>query len=291
MNIKWIINEKLAISPMPWRDTIENLSKVFRRAVILVEPDELEYDITLWSKYGVDYIHTPVPELGAPPLLSLYEIIRWIHEAIESNDKVLIHCYNGKGRSMLVALAYIMYLVSVGLSKPLTKLRYENLRASLSWKQRTILNLFRDLLTLLPEPKLNIVYSIGVEYDFGRGVDRVSKVVELCIRLWHQLTKPLGIERGYGSILLATAILQDVGCIVSESNHSEKSVNILEKRMEELRRVFTLHEIMLMKTLILFHEINVLVSAEKLRSLGLSDNEIGQVLSVLKILRVATILV
>ena len=147
------------------------------------------------------------------------------------------------------------------------------------------------MLTLLPEPKLNTVYSIGVEYYFGRGVDRVSKVVELCIRLWHQITKPLGIERGYGSILLATAILQDVECIVSESNHSEKSVNILEKRMEELRRVFTLHEIMLMKTLILLHEINVLVSVEKLRSLGLSDNEIGQVLSVLKILRVATILV
>ena len=62
------IDEKLAIAPMPSEDQIPELAKTFKAVVILVEDQELDYDIHQWEKFGVKVKHMPIPDFGTPGL-------------------------------------------------------------------------------------------------------------------------------------------------------------------------------------------------------------------------------
>ena len=70
------IDEKLAIAPMPPEDKIPELAKTFKAVVILVEDQELDYDIHQWGKFGVKQM--PIPDFGTPGLNDLHEVIEWI---------------------------------------------------------------------------------------------------------------------------------------------------------------------------------------------------------------------
>lgn len=102
----WIA-EKLAIAPMPSEAQIEDLAKTFKAAVVLVEDWELDYDIQLWTKFGVKLKHLPTPDFGTPGLNDLHEVIEWINREIEGG-KVLVHCLGGIGRSGMIAAAYLI---------------------------------------------------------------------------------------------------------------------------------------------------------------------------------------
>jgi len=106
------IDENLAIAPMPSEDQIPELAKTFKAVVILVEDQELDYDIHQWGKFGVKVKHMPIPDFGTPGLNDLHEVIEWINREIE-DGKVLVHCLGGIGRSGMVATAY---LISKGFS-------------------------------------------------------------------------------------------------------------------------------------------------------------------------------
>jgi len=88
------------------------LSEGFNAVVDLREKDTDDYQMFL-KRHGVDYLNVKIPDgKGAPPTI-LSEIIKWIKEKIRDGKKVLVHCNLGRGRSALVAAAYI---VSMGVS-------------------------------------------------------------------------------------------------------------------------------------------------------------------------------
>ncbi len=110
----WIINDKLAISPMPSISDIPGLSKIFDAVVVLIEPHEaigsIDYYIQQWTSMGVEVYYLPTPDFHPVELLDLYDVSKWIDERIREGKRVLIHCMGGVGRSGLVAAAYLVYM-------------------------------------------------------------------------------------------------------------------------------------------------------------------------------------
>ena len=102
------MDENLAMAPMPSEDQIEVLAKTFKAVVILVEDWQLEYNPRVWSIFGTDVLHLPIPDFGTPSLDELCNAVEWINRAIATDKKILVHCIAGRGRSGTVAAAYLI---------------------------------------------------------------------------------------------------------------------------------------------------------------------------------------
>ncbi|MBN1762021.1 MAG: dual specificity protein phosphatase family protein [Methanomicrobia archaeon] len=102
------IDDKLAVTPMPFEDELEDLAQTFNAVAVLVEEWELDYDLQTWDSFSVHVKHLPIPDLGTPGIDELYELIEWIKEETEGGNAVLVHCVGGIGRSGMVAAAYLI---------------------------------------------------------------------------------------------------------------------------------------------------------------------------------------
>ena len=102
------MDDQLAITPMPLEDELEELARTFNAVVVLVEDWELNYDVQVWHTFGVNVKHLPIPDFGTPSLDDLQELIKWIKEATEDGNVVVVHCVGGIGRSGMVAAAYLI---------------------------------------------------------------------------------------------------------------------------------------------------------------------------------------
>jgi len=109
----WIIEDKLAVSPLPPISSIPVLAGLFDAVVILVEPHELrsflDYYLNTWRASGVETYYAPTPDFHPVDLLELYRISEWINDKLSRGWRVLIHCMGGIGRSGLVAASYLVY--------------------------------------------------------------------------------------------------------------------------------------------------------------------------------------
>jgi len=87
------------------------ISEGFNTVIDLREEDASSYQSIL-KKHGIEYFNVRIPDgMGAPPNV-LFEITKIIMKRVKDGKKILIHCNLGRGRSILVAAAY---LVSKGL--------------------------------------------------------------------------------------------------------------------------------------------------------------------------------
>lgn len=105
--VVWI-DGKLAVTPMPSEPELEDLANSFKAVAVLVETQELEYDLQSWARFGVKVKHLPIPDFGTPSLAELRELADWITTETKNGSAVLVHCYAGIGRSGMVAAAYLI---------------------------------------------------------------------------------------------------------------------------------------------------------------------------------------
>lgn len=102
------IDDRLAVTPMPFEDELEDLAQTFNAVAVLVEEWELNYDLETWDSFGVHVKHLPIPDFGTPGIDELRELIEWIKEEADNGNTVLVHCVGGIGRSGMVAAAYLI---------------------------------------------------------------------------------------------------------------------------------------------------------------------------------------
>ncbi|RLI45565.1 hypothetical protein DRO64_02320 [Candidatus Bathyarchaeota archaeon] len=87
------------------------ISEGFDTVIDLREEDVRNYQFIL-EKHGIEYFNLKIPDgMGASPDV-LLEVTKLIMKRVKDGKKILIHCNLGRGRSILVAAAY---LVSKGL--------------------------------------------------------------------------------------------------------------------------------------------------------------------------------
>ena len=75
--------------------------------------DEDTDDPILIKKYSMHYLRIGIVDRGIPDETEAKEITNWIHEKINSGNKVFIHCNLGRGRAPTMAC---LYLISKGMT-------------------------------------------------------------------------------------------------------------------------------------------------------------------------------
>ncbi len=111
---------QLGISPLPGRDgaPMADLATIARWGADIVVSmtttaemarfgmDDLAADL---ASMGIEHAHFPIADFNAPPPDALSdtpwaELSARLHEILDGNGAVLLHCMGGKGRSGMVAL-------------------------------------------------------------------------------------------------------------------------------------------------------------------------------------------
>lgn len=69
-----------------------------------------EFDGLNWSTHGegFEYLNVPILDHAIPSTAQLNQCINWTHRQIKRKRPVLIHCALGRGRSVLVLMAYLL---------------------------------------------------------------------------------------------------------------------------------------------------------------------------------------
>jgi hypothetical protein len=146
-SVSWLIPEKLAKSYIPdSADILEWHSAGIRSVVNLLE--EYYDDVTQQElRHGFAVLHSPIPDMCAPPLDQLQMIVQWIDQEIGAGRKVLVHCFAGIGRTGIILAAYLMHtgvpmhdalrkILSVG-SEPQTREQRDILEDFAIWQKET----------------------------------------------------------------------------------------------------------------------------------------------------------
>lgn len=240
MSYVWIIEGKLAVSPLPSFNDIDLLSEVFDSVVVLIEPHELplgdiEAYVGEWSSRGVEVYYAPTPDFHPVHLLELFNISRWIKEALRKGGRVLIHCYGGIGRSGMVAAAYLT-LSGVDQDAALSHVRQKRPGALETAGQ---LKVFLDFVALIKRVDEDL-FSRQVGF-LKRNLDEktwrhVSKTLQLTLELHEHLN--VGIDE---EVIYATLY----HCLSDDLVREALRKNLVNERILSLMNAANLHSLLI----------------------------------------------
>ena len=121
-NFSWLIEEKLAGSGMP--TTFDELDWILKQGVkSIVTMTENALPET-WVE-DVKYLHIPTPDLTAPDIEQIDTAVDFIHERINSNEAVMVHCAAGMGRAGTVLACYFVKYQKHSAKDAISKIREE----------------------------------------------------------------------------------------------------------------------------------------------------------------------
>ena len=101
------INDNLFLACRLFPSDIDTLKSNNITAILDVT---CEFDGLEWSstQERINYLNVPVLDHSVPTRSQLNQAINWIHHQIQKNNKVVVHCALGRGRSVFVMAAYLL---------------------------------------------------------------------------------------------------------------------------------------------------------------------------------------
>lgn len=101
------INDNLFLACRLFPSDIDTLKSNNITAILDVT---CEFDGLEWSstQERINYLNIPVLDHSVPTRSQLNQAINWIHHQIQKNNKVVVHCALGRGRSVFVMAAYLL---------------------------------------------------------------------------------------------------------------------------------------------------------------------------------------
>jgi protein-tyrosine phosphatase len=106
---------------------------------------EREDNVAHYQQHGIEHLQLKVYDIMLPSFEILDEGAAWIHEQVQEDKVVLIHCAKGRGRSATLLAAYLMKYQGLDFDeanelmkskRPLTKLTTRNRRHLAQWLAR-----------------------------------------------------------------------------------------------------------------------------------------------------------
>ncbi|BEP18530.1 hypothetical protein PYJP_18820 [Pyrofollis japonicus] len=121
LRIKWVRENRLAVSPMPRRGEEEEIANMFNTVVSLASPSEHVlsggYDPRTLRNFNntIKVIWRPIGEYNAPTLIDTVKIVK------ELVEPALVHCFRGCGRSAVIAASWLIDVEELSLPEALTE--------------------------------------------------------------------------------------------------------------------------------------------------------------------------
>jgi len=138
-NFSWLIDNKLAGCGMP--TTINELKWVFDNGVkSIVTMTETALPES-WVK-ETKYLHVPTEDLNAPDIDQIEEAVDFIHERINNNDPVMVHCAAGIGRTGTILACYLIKYQKYSAKEAIEKVRKERPGSIQSEQQEIVVGLY-----------------------------------------------------------------------------------------------------------------------------------------------------
>ncbi len=92
-----------------------------------------------WAVPGLEQVHCPTPDLGAPSPEQLHWLLPTIDKAVRRGMPVIVHCQLGRGRAGTVLAAYLVFR---GIEPPAALAYVQRVRqgaAASAWQQEAVL--------------------------------------------------------------------------------------------------------------------------------------------------------
>ena len=121
-NFSWLINDKLAGSGMPTtHDEFDWVLKQGINSIVTMTENALPDS---WIQ-NINYLHVPTEDLTAPDMEEIDSAVDFIHEKINKNDAVMVHCAAGMGRAGTILACYLIKFQNHSARKAIEKVRKE----------------------------------------------------------------------------------------------------------------------------------------------------------------------
>ena len=142
-NFSWLIDNKLAGSGMP--TTIAEITWVQKQGVkSIVTMTETPLPES-WIK-DVKYLHVPTEDLSAPDIEQIEQAVEFIHERLESEEPVMVHCAAGIGRTGTILACYLVKYQKLSAKDAIQKVRKERPGSIQSESQEIAIGLYHKFL-------------------------------------------------------------------------------------------------------------------------------------------------
>jgi atypical dual specificity phosphatase len=138
-NFSWLIDNKLAGSGMP--TTINEINWILNQGVKSIVTMTENALPESWIK-DTKYLHVPTEDLSAPDIEQIDDAVDFIHERINNNEPVMVHCAAGIGRTGTILACYLIKYQKYSAKNAIEKVRKERPGSIQSEQQEIVVELY-----------------------------------------------------------------------------------------------------------------------------------------------------
>jgi atypical dual specificity phosphatase len=138
-NFSWLIDNKLAGSGMP--TTINEINWILNQGVKSIVTMTENALPESWIK-DTKYLHVPTEDLSAPHIEQIDDAVDFIHERINNNEPVMVHCAAGIGRTGTILACYLIKYHKYSAKNAIKKVRKERPGSIQSEQQEIVVELY-----------------------------------------------------------------------------------------------------------------------------------------------------
>ena len=106
-NFGWVVPGRLAAMGLPHPEDVAVLRyQGFTTVLCLAEDGPIDE----MRRAGLQVCHEPIRDFAAPDAETLDRCVKFVREAVDRGERVLVHCHAGYGRTGTVLAAYLASL-------------------------------------------------------------------------------------------------------------------------------------------------------------------------------------